>query len=68
MNLSDEQFERILMALRKANIEMSVFAKDLGGCDHSVGICQCQLNADCEEVSIARFLLEELKQQSTGRR
>lgn len=44
-------------ALREARKELVALAADIGGCEHDINICQCQLEAVIQQV---RIVLEEL--------
>ena len=43
--------QRLRDALTEANTELQQLAKDCGGCDHSVGICQCSLDGLIERIT-----------------
>lgn len=50
-----EENERLKKLLEEEHKELAEFAHDLGGCDHSVGICQCELNRLLDRVNNALF-------------
>lgn len=43
-------FPKIHALYIEMHCELKEFAEDLGGCDHSVGLCQCDLDTLLEAV------------------
>lgn len=58
-NISLRERERELVELLKAHLAHTTQSiKDIGGCDHSVGICCCDMIADCD---VAQALLAKAR-------
>ena len=54
--LYKEQRDKLARMLRKVLVHAELYSEDCGGCDHSVGICSCELRNDIED---AHALLSE---------
>lgn len=57
--MSDAQTTRLVAALRRQLAHNEGTLKDLGGCDHSVGICYCDIIRDVAEAQDVIREIEE---------
>jgi hypothetical protein len=49
--ITAQKLEEMRKCLAECSKELSQIVKDLGGCDHSVGICECHLIRLAEEAA-----------------